>query len=118
MNGTIYLKDSADVDQCIGTTEALMKVAEEGRLPKGELVNLLDIEHRHAFLAACAAIEKKYTEQCTAANDPCLESGCALEGEICLEPVLRAGIEYHRACAAEWLKLFADPHNRIAAWKH
>ena len=70
MNGTIYLKDSADVDSCIGTTEALMKVAEEGRLPKGVLVNLLDIEHRHAFLAACAAIEKKYTQDCTAGKRP------------------------------------------------
>ena len=117
MNGTIYLKDSADVDQCIGTTEALMKVAEEGRLPKGVLVNLLDIEHRQAFLDGCAIIEKRFTEHCTA-NDPCLESGCAVEGEICLQPLLRAGIEYHRACAAEWIKLFADSRNRIDAWKH
>jgi hypothetical protein len=31
---------------------------------------------------------------------------------------LRAGVEYHRACAAEWIKVFADPRNRIAAWKH
>jgi hypothetical protein len=56
MNGTIYPKDSADVDQSIGTTEALIKVAEQGRLPKGVLVNLLDLGHRRAFLAACAAI--------------------------------------------------------------
>ena len=118
MNGTIYVKKSADVDSCIGTLEALVKVAEQGRLPKSVLVKLLDIEHRHAFLDVCAVIEKKYTEDCTAMNDPCLESGCAAEGEICLQPLLRAGIEYHRACAAEWIKLFADPRNRIAAWKH
>jgi hypothetical protein len=118
MNGTIYLKDSADVDPRIGTAEALMKVAEQGRLPKGVLVNLLDLEHRHAFLAACAAIERKYTEDCTAANDPCLESGCAAEGEICLQPLLRAGIEYQKACGAEWIKLFADPRYRIDAWKN
>jgi len=118
MNGTIYPKDSADGDPSIGTTEALIKVAEQGRLPKSVLVNLLDLGHRRAFLAACAAIEKKYTEECTAANDPCLESGCAAEGEICLQPLLRAEVEYHRACAAEWIKLFADPCNRIDAWKH
>jgi hypothetical protein len=118
MNGTIDLKDSADVDPCIGTTEALMKVAEQGRLPKGVLVNLLDLEHRHAFLAACAAIEKKYTEDCTAASDPCLESGCAAEGEICLQPLLRAGIEYQKACGAEWIELFADPRYRIDTWKN
>src|SRR4026208_354399 len=103
MNGTIYLKDSADVDQSIGTPEALMKVAEQGRLSKGVLVSLLDIGHRHAFLDACAAIEKKYTDEC-ASNDPCLESGCAVQGEICLQPLLRAENEYHRACAAEWIK--------------
>ena len=118
MNGTIYLKDNADADQCIGTLDTLMKVAEQGRLPKSVLVNLLDLGHRHAFLAACAVIEKRYTEDCTATNDPCLESGCAAEGEICLQPLLRAGIGYHRACAAEWIKLFADPRNRVDAWKH
>jgi hypothetical protein len=82
------------------------------------LANLLELRHRHAYLDACAAIEKKYTENCTATNDPCLESGCALEGEICLEPLMRAGVEYHQACAAEWIKVFADPRNRIDAWKH
>jgi hypothetical protein len=118
MNSTIYLKESADVPPCNGIPEELMKVAAQGRLPKSALVNLLDFEHRQAFLDACAVIERKYTEDCTATNDPCLESGCAVEGEICLEPLLRAGIEYHRACAAEWIKLFADPRNRIAAWKN
>jgi len=116
MNGTIHVKDRAEADECVGTLEELMKIAEQGRLPKSVLVNLLDIEHRHAYLDACARIEKKYTEDCTATNDPCLESGCAVEGEVCLQPLLRAGIEYHRACAAEWIKLFADPRNRIDAW--
>ena len=81
-----------------------MKLAAQGHLPKSALAELLDIEHRHAYLDACAFIEKKYTEEC-ATNDPCLESGCPVGGEICLQPLLRAGIEYHRACAAEWIKL-------------
>jgi hypothetical protein len=117
MNGTIT-KDSGDVDRGIGSSEDLMKAAAQGRLPKRTLVNLLDIQHRRVFLDGCAVIEKKYTEACTAANDPCLESGCAVEGEICLQPLLRAGVEYHKACGAEWIKLFADPRNRIDALKH
>ena len=116
--GKVYVKDGAEVDQCVGTSEELMKFAEQGRLPKSVLVNLLDIEHRQAYLDACAVIEKQYTEDCTATNDPCLEAGCAVKGEICLQPLLRAGIAYHKACAAEWIKRFADPRNRIDAWKH
>ena len=118
MNGTIYVRASAEVDRGVGTPEELMTLADQGLLPKSVLANLLDIEHRQAFLDACAAIEKKYTEDCTATNDPCLESGCAVEGEICLQPLLRAGIEYHKACAAEWAKLFASPENRIQAWRN
>ena len=44
MNGTIHVKDNAD--EGVGTPEELMKIAEQGRLPKSVLVNLLDIEHR------------------------------------------------------------------------
>ena len=106
------------VDRYVGTPDRLMEFAEAGHLPKGVLVNLLDMDSRQAYLEACAVIEKTYTEDCTATNDPCLESGCAVEGEICLQPLLRAGIEYHRACAAEWIKLFADPRRRIDAWKN
>lgn len=91
----------------------LLKYAEEGRLTKHALATTLTPEPRRRFLAACAAIEKKYTDTCAAAKDPCLESGCAAEGEICLEPLLRAGTEYHKACAAEWAKLFADHENRL-----
>src|ERR1700694_2752654 len=105
--GKVYVKDGADVDQCVGTSEELMKFAEQGRLPKSVLVNLLDVGHRQAYLDACVVIEKKYTEDCTATNDPCLESGCALEGEICLEPLMRAGIAYQRGGADEWITLFA-----------
>jgi len=116
--GHVYVKDGASVDQFVGTSEELMTLAAQGRLPKRMLVNLLDIQHRQAYLDGCAVIEKTYTEKCTATKNPCLESGCAVEGEICLQPLLRAGIGYGRACAAEWIKLFADPRNRIDAWKN
>jgi hypothetical protein len=94
-------------------TPQLMKLAEEGRLTKHALATMLTPESRRHFLDACAAIEKKYTEACTAQQDPCLESGCSAEGEICLQPLLRAGTEYHKACAAEWAKLFARRENRL-----
>jgi hypothetical protein len=116
--GRVHVKDGAEVDRCIATSEELIKLAEQGRLPKGLLVSLLDVEHRQAYLDACAGIEKKFTEDCTATNDPCLESGCAVKGDICLQPLLRAGVDYHRACATEWIKRFADPRNRIDAWKN
>jgi hypothetical protein len=117
MNATIYLKDQANVDRSMGSAEQLMRVAQRGVLPKYALMSLLDLEYRQAFLDACAVIERKYTEDCTA-NDPCLESGCALEGEICLQPLMRAGVEYQKACAAEWIKLFVEPRKRIETWKH
>ncbi len=94
-------------------TPQLMKFAEEGRLTKHALATMLTPESRRQFLEACAAIERKYTEDCTAQKDPCLESGCSAEGEICLQPLLRAGTEYHKACAAEWAKLFARRENRL-----
>ena len=100
------------------TSESLMKFAEEGHLSKGVLVNFLRAEKRKPFLDACARIEKKYTEECTAKNDPCLESGCSVEGEICLQPLLYAGVEYHKACAAEWIKMFRNTADRIETWRN
>ena len=50
-----------------------------------------------------------------------LESGCSIDqaaGEICVQPLVNAGIEYYKACAGEWIKLFRRPRNRIAAWKN
>jgi len=95
------------------TTPQLLKFAEEGRLTKHALATMLTLESRREFLDACAAIEKKFTDDCRATNDPCLESGCSAEGEICLQPLLRAHSEYHKACAAEWAKLFARHENRL-----
>jgi len=116
--GRVHVRDEAEVDHCVTTSEELIRFAEQGRLPKSLLVNLLDVEQRQGYLDDCAGIEKKLTEDCTATGDPCLESGCAVAGDICLEPLLRAGTDYHRACAAEWIKRFADPRNRIDAWKN
>lgn len=93
--------------------ERLAKLAVEGRVSKAALAALLATDVRSTFLAACAAAEKRFTEECTASGDPCLESGCALEGETCLQPLLRAGDAYYEACADEWVKLFADPRNRV-----
>jgi len=91
----------------VDSSPDVVKAAAEGRIPKHVLAGLLPAGKRIAFLDACTRIEKAYTEACTATGDPCLESGCALEGEVCLQPLLRAGEEYHKACAAEWLKLVA-----------
>lgn len=100
------------------TAEQLMGYAEAGRLSKHALTSLLAGESRRAFLAACAGIEKHYTEACTAAHDACLASGCALEGEVCLQPVLAAGTEYNRACGAAWIPLFRNEANRVEGWQY
>ena len=99
------------------TPHNLLRYAARGQCSKSELANLLMQRPRTAFLQACAKIERGYTEACTAANDPCLESGCSAEGEICLVPLLRAGREYRRAYSAEWNKLFARPENRVPGWQ-
>ena len=109
-----------DVTQRVGSPDRLMRFAEQGHLPKHVLVNLLSIDQRQPYLEACAQIERRYTEACTAKDEPCLESGCSVEGEgeICLQPLVNAGIEYQQACAAEWIKLFRVSRNRIDAWKN
>ena len=98
------------MDDALDTPEHLMARAAEGRLTKHALATLLAATPRRVFLEACAAIEKGYTGDC--ATDPCLEAGCSMEGEACLQPLLRAGTAYHKACAAEWAKLFAIRENR------
>lgn len=103
------------VSERFGTPERLMTFAEEGHLPKQVLADLLSPAKRASYDAACTGVEKRYTKACTD-NDPCLESGCALEGEVCLQPLLEAGIEYRKACAAEWVKTFKDPKNRVDSW--
>jgi hypothetical protein len=106
------------LDQRVGTPDRLMQFAADGHLGKAALLDLVTTDQRQAYLDACAAIEKKFTNDCAAANDPCLEAGCSVEGEICLQPLLRAGAEYHKACAAQWIKIFANPSVRIDVWKN
>jgi hypothetical protein len=86
-------------------TDRVILDAVEGRLSKLALADLLTTDKRQTFLDRCAAIEKHYTDECAASNDPCLESGCALEGEVCLQPLLRAETEYNKACGAVWIAL-------------
>jgi hypothetical protein len=108
------------ISRQVGSPDLLMRFADRGELPKQLLANLLLPDQRQRFLDACTQLERQYTEACAASNNPCLESGCSVAGgtEICLQPILRAGLEYHRACAAEWLKLFRLPRNRLEAWQN
>jgi hypothetical protein len=101
----------------LDTPEQVMTYAIEGRLTKHALASLLTLDARRSFFTACAAIEQKYTNDCRDLNDPCLASGCSAEGERCLQPLLRAGTDYHKACGAEWAKLFANRGNRDSSWK-
>jgi hypothetical protein len=103
-------------DRQVGSPAKLVTFAAEGHLTKQVLGRLLGAENARAYLDACTVIEKQYTVDCAAQGDPCLESGCALEGEVCLDPLLKAGGEYHRACGAAWSILFEDPRHRTQAW--
>jgi hypothetical protein len=109
------------LNQRVGTPERLMHFAEDGHLSKDVLLSLLDVESRRPYLEACEAIEQKYTDECAAKSDSCLESGCSIDraaGEVCLEPLSRAGVDYHKACGTAWGRLFRMPENRIDAWKN
>ena len=108
--------DSATRD-FTGAPEHLIALAQQGQLSKELLVGLLAREKRQAYLNACTAIEKGFTEDCTASGDPCLEGGCALEGDICLQPLLRWHSDYLKACGQEWARLFVDPRNRSDTWR-
>ena len=101
----------------LATPEEVMTCAKGGGLSKDALASLLTARARRPFFGACAAIELKYTEECRASNDPCLESGCSANDERCLEPLLRAGTDYCKACGAEWATLFADIANRDPSWR-
>lgn len=105
------------VDTRLGTPEKLMAFAREGRLSKQTLANLLTHDERQRYLDACARIERMYTDDCAAKNDPCLASGCAVEGEGCLEAVLNGGVGYQQACAADWIERFASRRHRVEAWQ-
>ena len=74
---------------------------------KQELAARLPPDVRQVFLARCAEIEKELTRACGERRDPCLESGCSLEGqdEACLQPIERAGADYERACERVFAEL-------------
>lgn len=97
--------------------QQVISFALQGRLPKPALATLLTARARRPFYDACGAIEMKYTEACRANGEPCMQSGCSAEGERCLQPILAAGIEYDKACAAVWAPLFEDPANRDPGWR-
>lgn len=84
----------------------LINFAERGMLDKAEMAELLPEEPRAAFLAACTSVERAITEACTANGDFCLASGCALDGEVCLNALLSANPSYNKACGQVWLPLF------------
>jgi hypothetical protein len=96
----------------VSTPEQLIELAQKGGMTKQVLVRFLALGKRQRYLDACAALEKRYTDECAASGSPCLEGGCAVEGETCLEPVLRADHDYLKACGNLWAKLFTDPRNR------
>jgi hypothetical protein len=90
----------------------LMHFGEQGILAKAEMAELLRSEARGTFLDACGEVERGFTRACAAHGDFCLASGCALEGESCLNAILNAGPEYNKACGREWVALFSNPANR------
>jgi len=100
----------------LDTPEEVIRFALGGRLSKHALASLLTAAAKKPFSEACARIELNYTKDC-ALNDTCLEAGCSAEGERCLQPLLRAGTDYEKACGMEWSKLFADDANRDRSWR-
>ncbi len=101
-----------DVQTMVASPDSVIEAARAGQVHKLELAERLNPVARAVFLGYCASIERRYTEACTAKNDPCLEGGCALEGEVCLQPLERAGVEYDRACGHAFIELYLDPRNR------
>jgi hypothetical protein len=116
MDKVIDVADS-EIITYLGSPERLMAFAEEGHLSKFALGSLLEPNSRHQFLEACTELEKRFTQQCASNGDPCLEDGCAMDGEVCLQAVLKGGGAFQQACAAEWLRMFRIEGNRIDEWK-
>ena len=107
----------AEVVTYLGSPDRLIAVAGEGHLSKFALASLLESDSRQQFLNACAVLEKQFTADCPAHGETCLADGCAMDGEVCLQALLKAGSAFQRACAAEWIQLFKVEGNRVAAWR-
>ena len=88
------------------TAAELIDFTAEEMLDKDTLAQLLPSEPRAIFLRGCADIERDLTRACAARGDFCLASGCALEGESCLDALMNAAPEYNRACGRIWLPLY------------
>ena len=88
------------------SADELMQRAVEGTFDKAQLADLLPSEWRSRFFAACDDVEREFTRACTTAGDPCLASGCALEGGVCLNALLNAGPAYNKACGRVWVRVF------------
>lgn len=104
-------------DRCFGSVGKLIIFAEQGRLSEAVLASLLITAKREEFLKSCTDVAKKFTERCPTISGPCLEDGCALSGEVCLNALLASSDEYFRECASAWKSLFVLPENRIANWR-
>ena len=104
-------------DNAVVTPGVVIGHAIAGRLSKHALAGLLAPEARSVFYDGCSRIEQGYTSACRDMNDPCLDSGCAMVGEVCLQPIQRAGNDFDKACGAEWARLFADDANRDRFWE-
>ncbi len=90
-----------------------MHFAEQGILAKAEMAELLRSARQGAtFLARAAEVEKGFHACVRCARRLCLASGCALEGESCLNAILNAGPEYNKACGRQWVALYSNPANR------
>ena len=105
-------------DQLVGTPEKLMELARVAHFSKEGLARLLVSEIRPSFFSACAVLEKEATSRC-GSSDPCLEEGCAFEGndEVCLNAVLLSEGKCLKACTDVWVNNFKNPENRIEIWK-
>ena len=106
-----------EVAAYIGSPEGLMAFAGEGHVSKVSLASVLEPESRQKFLDACAALEKRFTAEGPTHGETCLADGCAMDGEVCLQALLKAGSAFQQACAAEWTQLFKVEGNRTAVWK-
>jgi hypothetical protein len=113
---TINVADS-EVVTYLGSPDRLMTVAGEGHLSKFALASVLESDSRQQFLDSCAVLEKRFTADCPAHGETCLADGCAMDGEVCLQALLKAGSAFQQACAAEWTQLFKVERNRVAAWR-
>jgi hypothetical protein len=115
--GSARWPEQMELENTMNTTYSagqLMQRAEEGLLSKTEMADLLAHDPQRSFLHACEQVEREITQSCADDGHNCLESGCAMKGEACLNALLKSGPAYHKACARLWVPLFSDAHNRIA----